>query len=152
MLKNIDDIISYLKSNSYFNVLFHNPNVIGLERLQAKYILPSSYKKFLTMTDGMQFFHSGDESFYCIDYVIEFNKYKEFKKNVYLIGYFLDNDIVIDSSNCNNYLYAGDVNSLDEYILLGNLENFLINLIANKGDIYWDFTNKELYDFSIPLL
>lgn len=78
MLKSIDDIMSYLKSDSYLNVLFRNSNIIGLEKLQTKYILPNSYKKFLAMTDGIQFFHSGDYDIYCVDNVIEFTKYKNF--------------------------------------------------------------------------
>lgn len=150
-MNDIELLMKILSENSYLDVSLKSPDLTGIEELEKLYQLNSDYRDLLKITDGFHLFNSGDHTLYCVKNVIEFNKYRELREDVYLIGYFLDNDIVIDSSKEEDYLYVGCPISSNEFMCLGNLSEFISNLIKSEGDVYWNYVDAELFDFGIEV-
>lgn len=46
------------------------------------------------------------------------------------------------------YLYAGDCCSTDEFICVGNILNFIEEIVKNGGDPYWTINENQYRDFS----
>lgn len=46
------------------------------------------------------------------------------------------------------YLYAGDCCSTDEFVCVGNILNFIEEIVKNGGDPYWTINENQYRDFS----
>ena len=65
------------------------------------------------------------------------------------IGYWMGYDIVINVDDIEKeYLYAGDCCSTDEFICVGNILNFIEEIVKNGGDPYWTINENQYRDFS----
>jgi len=58
-------------------------------------------------------------------------------------------DIVINVDDIEKeYLYAGDCCSTDEFVCVGNILNFIEEIVKNGGDPYWTINENQYRDFS----
>lgn len=115
--------------------------------------IPEDYKKFLLFTNGVIFYGAGDFRLFDIDEVLEVTMMMEYKKGIYIIGYFLEDYIVVNSDEISTgkYLYFGPaIFATDFKPFEHNFEVFLDRLLMSQIQKYWDWfpRNQELYDFS----
>ena len=114
-------------------------------------VIPADYKEFLTTTNGIIFFNSGDFTFFSLQEVTETQKIMDFKNGIYPIGYVLDDYIVIKSDEISTgcYIYAGDACCRDEYFSLNcDFATFLDRYVMANASNYWRwFMPGKRFDF-----
>lgn len=70
-------------------------------------------------------------------------------RSAWKIGYWMGYDIVINVDDIEKeYLYAGDCCSTDEFVCVGNILNFIEEIVKNGGDPYWTINENQYRDFS----
>lgn len=118
--------------------------ICGVEKNHAL-SFPDSLKKFWTITNGLVFNQYGGTCIYSIEEVDSYCKeYADnMKAGVYLVGVFDGDTIAIDSERVpsENYLFCGDIYSLDMFWEVGNtFEFFLEKILLTSGYKFWDWT------------
>ncbi len=114
--------------------------------------LPKQYLEFLQFSNGLEFYNSGDHRFHPLDEVLALQKSYGFNENVFPIGYFLEDTVllVLDQSTRGYSIYVGSNLLLDEFILLEHdFKEFLENLLIHNCSNFWiHFNDENYYDFS----
>ena len=111
-------------------------------------VFPSEYESFLKITNGIIFFNSGDFRLYSLAEIKDDLELFNYKKNVYPIGCFLDDIVVINGNEINSgkYIYVGDNYSNDEFYSLNcDFLTFFDRLIVTNINNFWQWFEPNEY-------
>lgn len=154
IMLNIKQIIDEFLENPFWEILnLKTPDQNLLNDFISNYKLPEDYIEFLSLTNGLIFFNAGDFAFNDIDWILE-KKYNKkynsgFKEEILIVGYFMGYELLIDQkeSRTQNYLYAGDACTPDNYVKIGTITDFLNGFIQSKGEIpFWEINGKQKFN------
>ena len=128
-MNGLDKVIEHL-NHAHLDALLNPPtDDMILEHLKKEMgHIPADYIEFLKRCNGLTLYHSGD---YCL-----------FDAQEILSFHFNVDDIEKE------YLYAGDCCSTDEFVCVGNILNFIEEIVKNGGDPYWTINENQYRDFS----
>lgn len=154
----IDTQVSVLMSIEHLNhahldALLNPPtNDMILEHLKKEMgHIPADYIEFLKQCNGLTLYHSGDYCLFDAQEILSFHFSNDnlLCRSAWKIGYWMGYDIVINVDDIEKeYLYAGDCCSTDEFICVGNILNFIEEIVKNGGDPYWTINENQYRDFS----
>lgn len=118
---------------------------------QEQIDIPADYIEFLKQCNGLTLYHSGDYCLFDAQEILSFHFSNDnlLCRSAWKIGYWMGYDIVINVDDIEKeYLYAGDCCSTDEFICVGNILNFIEEIVKNGGDPYWTINENQYRDFS----
>lgn len=138
---------------TYLDALLNPPtNDMILEHLKKEMgHIPADYIEFLKQCNGLTLYHSGDYCLFDAQEILSFHFSNDnlLCRSAWKIGYWMGYDIVINVDDIEKeYLYAGDCCSTDEFICVGNILNFIEEIVKNGGDPYWTINENQYRDFS----
>lgn len=113
--------------------------------------IPADYIEFLKQCNGLTLYHSGDYCLFDAQEILSFHFSNDnlLCRSAWKIGYWMGYDIVINVDDIEKeYLYAGDCCSTDEFVCVGNILNFIEEIVKNGGDPYWTINENQYRDFS----
>lgn len=147
-----DKVIEHL-NHAHLDALLNPPtNDMILEHLKKEMgHIPADYIEFLKQCNGLTLYHSGDYCLFDAQEILSFHFSNDnlLCRSAWKIGYWMGYDIVINVDDIEKeYLYAGDCCSTDEFICVGNILNFIEEIVKNGGDPYWTINENQYRDFS----
>ncbi len=155
MKRNIRQIMELFLHDPFWEIgKVRTPDKAQLQQFTEQYHLPEDYVELLSITDGFVLFHAGDYCINDIEYILEWREPMidaGLLEQVLEIGYFMEYTLLINlnESQTSSYLYAGDHDSMKDFIRIGTITDFLNGLIESKGEIpFWEERGQELFDFS----
>ena len=142
-LSETDDIIEICVCDMSVSELEHLKKEMGH--------IPADYIEFLKRCNGLTLYHSGDYCLFDAQEILSFHFSNDnlLCRSAWKIGYWMGYDIVINVDDIEKeYLYAGDCCSTDEFVCVGNILNFIEEIVKNGGDPYWTINENQYRDFS----
>lgn len=154
MKKTIKEIMIEFKQNMFWGLdKVQVPDKSKVNDFISMYAIPDDIKNLLSITDGFVLFNAGDYMIYDIDRILDFrDKYgTDYINEALDIGYFMGYELLINQneSHTQNYLYVGDACSLDQYVCVGSLTDFLNGFIDVRGEYFpfWEVDEKKYVSF-----
>ena len=147
-----DKVIEHL-NHAHLDALLNPPtDDMILEHLKKEMgHIPADYIEFLKRCNGLTLYHSGDYCLFDAQEILSFHFSNDnlLCRSAWKIGYWMGYDIVINVDDIEKeYLYAGDCCSTDEFVCVGNILNFIEEIVKNGGDPYWTINENQYRDFS----
>lgn len=138
-----------------FSCEFNNPSnddeIKEFERI-TRCNIPKELKEFLLICNGLSFFDIGGYGLFSLNEMMEVYNTDVYLKEIYVIGSFADDYIIINSKEIDtkNYMYVTDSICPDECIKLNcNFEEFLRRFTSANFSKYWRWSVEPKYiDFS----
>ena len=151
-MNGLDKVIEYL-NHAHLDALLNPPtDDMILEHLKKEMgHIPADYIEFLKRCNGLTLYHSGDYCLFDAQEILSFHFSNDdlLCRSAWKIGYWMGYDIVINVDDIEKeYLYAGDCCSTDEFVCVGNILNFIEEIVKNGGDPYWTIDENQYRDFS----
>ena len=140
-MNGLDKVIEHL-NHAHLDALLNPPtDDMILEHLKKEMgHIPADYIEFLKRCNGLTLYHSGDYCLFDAQEILSFHFSNDnlLCRSAWKIGYWMGYDIVINVDDIEKeYLYAGDCCSTDEFVCVGNILNFIEEIVKNGGDPYW---------------
>lgn len=137
-MNGLDKVIEHL-NHAHLDALLNPPtDDMILEHLKKEMgHIPADYIEFLKRCNGLTLYHSGDYCLFDAQEILSFHFSNDdlLCRSAWKIGYWMGYDIVINVDDIEKeYLYAGDCCSTDEFICVGNILNFIEEIVKNGGD------------------
>lgn len=151
-MNGLDKVIEHL-NHAHLDALLNPPtDDMILEHLKKEMgHIPADYIEFLKRCNGLTLYHSGDYCLFDAQEILSFHFSNDnlLCQSAWKIGYWMGYDIVINVDDIEKeYLYVGDCCSTDEFICVGNILNFIEEIVKNGGDPYWTINENQYRDFS----
>lgn len=151
-MNGLDKVIEHL-NHAHLDALLNPPtDDMILEHLKKEMgHIPADYIEFLKRCNGLTLYHSGDYCLFDAQEILSFHFSNDnlLCQSAWKIGYWMGYDIVINVDDIEKeYLYAGDCCSTDEFVCVGNMLNFIEEIVKNGGDPYWTINENQYRDFS----
>lgn len=151
-MNGLDKVIEHL-NHAHLDALLNPPtDDMILEHLKKEMgHIPVDYIEFLKRCNGLTLYHSGDYCLFDVQEILSFHFSNDnlLCQSAWKIGYWMGYDIVINVDDIEKeYLYAVDCCSTDEFVCVGNILNFIEEIVKNGGDPYWTINENQYRDFS----
>ena len=148
-MNGLDKVIEHL-NHAHLDALLNPPtNDMILEHLKKEMgHIPADYIEFLKQCNGLTLYHSGDYCLFDAQEILSFHFSNDnlLCRSAWKIGYWMGYDIVINVDDIEKeYLYAGDCCSTDEFICVGNILNFIEEIV--KTSIFPPLINDTTFLF-----